>query len=187
MIEAKNSSIVTSIKKNTFSVPFVTPVSQAGNQESRVHRVNIRWMVRRDLTDVLKIEQKCFEYPWSEEDFMTCLYQRNCVGMVAEHQGKIVGFMVYELGRHAIQLLNFGINITCRHQKIGTRMIKKLIGKLRNDRRTRISCAVRERNLPAQLFFRELGFRAVSVARNYYEETQEDAYLMQYRLSSFRS
>ena len=66
-------------------------------------------------------------------------------------------------------------------------MIKKLIGKVRNDRRTRISCAVRERNLPAQLFFRELGFRAVSVARNYYEETQEDAYLMQYRLSSFRS
>ena len=40
---------------------------------------------------------------------------------------------------------------------------------------------VRETNLPAQLFFRQLGFRAVSVLRDFYEDTTEDAYLMQYR------
>jgi ribosomal-protein-alanine N-acetyltransferase len=40
---------------------------------------------------------------------------------------------------------------------------------------------VRETNLSAQLFFRSLGFRAVSVLRDFYEDTTEDAYLMQYR------
>ena len=40
---------------------------------------------------------------------------------------------------------------------------------------------VRETNLAAQLFFRSLGFRAVNVLRNYYDDTPEDAYVMQYR------
>ena len=40
---------------------------------------------------------------------------------------------------------------------------------------------VRETNLDAQLFFRAQGFRAVNVLRDFYEDTTEDAYLMQYR------
>jgi ribosomal-protein-alanine N-acetyltransferase len=60
-------------------------------------------------------------------------------------------------------------------------MIAKLIGKLSSQRRSRITLEVRETNLPAQLFFRTVGFRAVSVLRQYYADTPEDAYLMQYR------
>ncbi len=60
-------------------------------------------------------------------------------------------------------------------------MVRKLIGKLSSQRRTRILLEVRETNLAAQLFFRDSGFRAVSVLRDYYEDTPEDAYLMQYR------
>jgi ribosomal-protein-alanine N-acetyltransferase len=39
---------------------------------------------------------------------------------------------------------------------------------------------VRETNLPAQLFFRSLGFRAISVLKDFYQDTTEDAYLMHY-------
>ena len=44
-------------------------------------------------------------------------------------------------------------------------MIAKLIAKLSSQRRSRIVLEVRETNLAAQLFFRENGFRAVSVLR----------------------
>ena len=57
----------------------------------------------------------------------------------------------------------------------------KLIGKLSQQRRIRITLEVRETNLAAQLFFRSRGFRAVSVLRSFYDDTPEDAYLMQYR------
>jgi ribosomal-protein-alanine N-acetyltransferase len=40
---------------------------------------------------------------------------------------------------------------------------------------------VRETNLPAQVFFRSNGFRAISVMRNFYDDTPEDAYAMQFR------
>ena len=32
-----------------------------------------------------------------------------------------------------------------------------------------------------RLFFKSLGFRAISVLRDYYDDTVEDAYLMQFR------
>ena len=47
--------------------------------------VHIRWMIRRDMSDVLEIENNSFEFPWFEEDFIRCLRQRNCIGMVAEY------------------------------------------------------------------------------------------------------
>ena len=149
--------------------------------------VNIRWMIRRDMPAVLDIEADSFEFPWLEEDFVRCLRQRNCIGMVVEHDDHVVGFMVYELNKTRLHMLNFAVSPQYRRLGVGSQMIGKLIGKLSAQRRSRILLEVRETNLPAQLFFRENGFRAVSVLRNYYEDTPEDAYLMQYRYRMERS
>jgi len=147
-------------------------------QEVRVH---IRWMIRRDMPEVLDIEDESFEFPWLEEDFIRCLRQRNCIGMVAEYEDRVVGFMIYELHKTRIHVLNFAVAADYRRRGVGSQMVAKLIAKLSSQRRCRIVLEVRETNLPAQLFFRENGFRAVSVLRAYYEDTPEDAYLMQYR------
>jgi ribosomal-protein-alanine N-acetyltransferase len=144
-------------------------------------RVHIRWMIRRDMPDILEIEKSSFEFPWSEEDFVRCLRQRNCIGMVCEQGERVVGFMIYELHKSRLHVLNFAVHPGLRQRDIGTQMINKLVGKLSHQRRTRILLEVRERNLPAQLFFRNLGFRAISVLRNFYEDTVEDAYLMEFR------
>jgi len=147
-------------------------------------RVHIRWMIRRDMNDVLEIERGGFEYPWSEDDFVRCLRQRNCIGMVAEIDDRVVGFMIYELHRSRLHVVNFAVHPEFRRQGIGRQMIDKLIGKLSAQRRNRIMLEVRETNLPAQLFFRECGFRAITVLRDFYDDTTEDAYLMQYRYRS---
>src|SRR4051794_41153845 len=143
-------------------------------------RVHIRWMIRRDMPEVLQIEQESFEFAWSEEDFLRCLRQRNCIGMVAEQGEKVVGFMIYELHKAKLHVLNFAVHPTCRRTGVGRQMVVKLLSKLSNHRRTRITLAVRERNLVAQLFFRAQGFRATRVLRAYYEDSGEDAFLMQY-------
>ena len=147
-------------------------------QEIRVH---IRWMIRRDMGEVLHIEQKSFEFPWVDEDFVRCLRQRNCIGMVAEYGERVVGFMIYELHKSRLHVLNFCVDPAYQRRGIGSQMVAKLIGKLSSQRRLRILLEVRETNLAAQLFFRENGFRAISVLHGYYEDTPEDAYLMQYR------
>lgn len=142
--------------------------------------VHIRWMIRRDMPEVLEIENGSFEFSWSEDDFIRCLRQRNCIGMVAELDERIVGFMIYELHRNRLHVLNFAVRSELRRRGIGSQMMRKLVQKLSNQRRNRIMLEVRETNLPAQLFFRANGFRAVSLLKDFYDDTTEDAYLMQY-------
>ena len=146
-------------------------------------RVHIRWMIRRDMPEVLQTEQESFEYSWTEEDFLRCLRQRNCIGMVAEQGEKVVGFMIYELHKNKLHILNFAVHPGCRRLGVGAQMVAKLISKLSSHRRTRITLEVRETNLAAQLFFSKQGFRAVRVLRGYYEDSGEDAFVMQYQFA----
>lgn len=152
-------------------------------QQQKV-RVHIRWMIRRDMPEILEVETRSFEFPWSEEDFIRCLRQRNCIGMVAEYDGHVVGFMIYELHKARLHILNFSVNPECRRLGVGTQMIQKLVSKLSPQRRTKILLEVRETNLAAQLFFRSSGFRATMVLRDFYDDTTEDAYLMAFLYQS---
>lgn len=145
--------------------------------------VNIRWLIRRDMAAVLKIENEAFEFPWTEKDFLNCIRQSNCVGMVTECNEKIVGFMVYELHKSHLNILKFAVATDARRQRVGSQMAQKLIDKLgskMHPNRSVIELIVRESHLAAQLFFRESGFRAVSVLRHHYEESDDDGYLMRY-------
>ncbi len=153
-------------------------MSPGQKQELRVH---IRWMIRRDMAEVLATENESFEFPWSEDEFVRCLRQRNCIGMVADCEDQVAGFMIYELHKTRLHVLNFAVGQDFRRRSIGRQMMSKLTGKLSQQRRSRLLLEVRETNLAAQLFFRAIGFRAVSVLRGYYEDTPEDAYVMQYR------
>jgi ribosomal-protein-alanine N-acetyltransferase len=149
-------------------------------------RVHIRWMIRRDMAEVLAIAAESFEFPWLEEDFIQCLRQGNCIGMVAVHDERVVGFMVYELNTTRIQVLNFAAAADCRRCGVGSQMAAKLIGKLADQGRTELIIEVRETNMDGQLFFRSQGFRAIATLRNCYDGSDEDAYVFAYRLGNTR-
>ena len=59
-------------------------------------------------------------------------------------------------------------------------MVRRLIKKLSADRRSRLVIEVRETNLGAQLFFREMGLLVKSTNRNRYEGVCDDAYQFEY-------
>ena len=103
---------------------------------------------------------------------------------MAEHGETVVGFMIYELHKKRLHILNFAVHPGWRHARVGTQMVAKLVSKLSSHRRNRITLEVRESNLSAQLFFRSQGFRAVRVLPGFYEDSGEDAYRMVYRLTS---
>ena len=129
----------------------------------------------------MAIEAESFEFPWSEDDFLRCLRQRNCIGMVAELDDHVVGFMIYELHKNRLHVLNFAVAGRFRRRGIGTpddRQARRqalaaapqpdLAGSSR-DESCRPSCSS------------AAGFTAVSVLREFYDDTPEDAYVMQYR------
>lgn len=143
--------------------------------------VHVRWMIRRDLPSVLSIEEASFEFPWKGDDFIRALRQRNCIGMVAELGDEVVAYMIYELHKNRIHLLSLAVDPGYRRRGIGTAMVQKLVSKLEYQRRNRVLLEIRETNLSGQLFFKAMGFKAINVLPQFYEQSEEDAYLMQVR------
>jgi ribosomal-protein-alanine N-acetyltransferase len=155
--------------------------------------VHVRWMIHRDLPEVLRIENALFcDQAWTEEEFVRVLRLRYCIGMVAEtkpikngvRDGDIVSYMIYELHRTRLHLLNFAVDPGYQRRGVGRQMVAKLQAKLSNRRRQRIMAEVRETNVDAQLFFRAMKFRCITTLKGCYEErnVSDDAYLFQYRV-----
>jgi ribosomal-protein-alanine N-acetyltransferase len=144
------------------------------------YAVHIRWMIRRDMPEVLEIESHSFEFCWDEETFIRELRQRNCIGMICEFEERVIGFMVYQLHKDRLHILNFAVHQDFRWGGVGRQMIDKLKSKISPQRRNRLLLECRESNTSAQCFFKEVGFRAIAVIKGFYEECDDDAYLMQF-------
>lgn len=139
----------------------------------------LRWMVRRDIPGVLAIENSRLDHPWCGANVIRALRRRNCIGMVADYDGHIEGFAIYEIHRQRIEIVRLAVHPYARREGLGRSMVEKLARKLDPVRRTRLALNVRETNLPAQFFLRAVGFRAVNVIRGHYRDTGEDAYRME--------
>src|SRR5260370_42688090 len=87
-------------------------------------------MIRRNMPEALTAERASFEYSWTEDDFLRCLGQRNCIGMVAENDDRVVGFMIYELHKTRLHILNFAVHPTARRLGIGGRWGAKPVSKV---------------------------------------------------------
>jgi len=125
---------------------------------------NIRWLIRRDMDEVLYIERGTFDQ-WSEPDILAQCKKRNCIGVVAESSdGPIDGWMVYELHRNHIKLIRIAVCTRDRRCGIGTRLIERLKDKLEQQRRNRIEVIVDGRSVTAQMFFSACGFHATPMA-----------------------
>ena len=144
--------------------------------------VHIRWAIRRDLPEILQVENACFEYPLTEEEILQFLRGRNNIGMVAEAGDDVVGLFLYELHKKYIHIYDLAVHPDWQRQGIGTQMVEKLKSKMSPQRRVLLEAEVWERSLGAQQFLRTCGFLAVKVFKDAYPNAPGDAYLMQYRL-----
>lgn len=127
--------------------------------------VHIRWLIRRDLPDVLDIDSRSFFDVWEEEDFVRFMRQRNAIGMVAEFGERIVGFMVYELQKNRLDLIRMAVHPHWRKLDIGTQMVDKLVSKLSTHRRDRIRADVPDDMYMAHAFLKRMGFEAHAIQR----------------------
>ena len=80
---------------------------------------HIRWLIRCDLLAVLAIEQESFEIPWTEADFLCLLRKRNSVGVVAERDKVVRGFLLYERYPEYVRLVNIAVDPAVRRQGVG--------------------------------------------------------------------
>lgn len=114
------------------------------------------------MDEVLRIENARFVEPWTRTDFIRLLRRGGTVGMIAEFQNQIVGYMVYQLEGSGIILLNIAVDPIYSRMSVGTQLIGRLKEKLSWQRRRTIGVEVTDRALGAQRFFASQGFVAVA-------------------------
>jgi [ribosomal protein S18]-alanine N-acetyltransferase len=136
-----------------------------------------RWLLRRDLPDVLAIERASFTAPWNECQFDGLLRRTECFGLVAETGDGVCGYLIGAIDPEQLQLLNLAVTPRWRRHGIGSRLLSALAERLATPRR--LITVVSERNLAAHLFLRARGFRATRILRGHWSGTPDDAYLFE--------
>ena len=144
--------------------------------------IHVRWMIRSDMREVLVIEESSFAEPWNEDDFVRRMRERNCIGMVAEVGGRVVGYMIYYLKKSSLDVTNIAVHPEFRRKGIGTAMLDKLKRKLSMQRRQRLTLQVADYNLRAQVFFRACGMLATGINPQAYSDGS-DAYQFEFLLA----
>ena len=120
---------------------------------------NIRWMLKRDLPEALEIAASS-DHPVDEDWLVARLRRRDCIGRVAEHSERVVGFSVYLLRARKLDLEYFCVHPGFRGQGVGGRLVADLQSKLSplTGKRCVLDCMIRETDLELLQFFRHFGF-----------------------------
>lgn len=129
---------------------------------------HIRWLIRRDIPDVLRADAASFGPKWSYDDFLRHLRRREIIGMSAETNDKVVGYMLYELRKRSLRLLRLAVSPEHCGMGVGRQLITRLVAKLTSHRRGRLLVPVEERNVAAQLFLRACGLRCEKIRGDRY-------------------
>lgn len=141
--------------------------------------VQYRKMTLADVESVYAIELATFPTPWTLDSFYYELNENQFSHyLVAEEDGKLIGFCGMWLVIDAAQITNVAVVETARGRGIGEALMREAIRVAREANMDVMSLEVRVTNKVAQNLYRKLGFEDGGIRKGYYTDNQEDALVM---------
>ena len=138
-----------------------------------------RLLTAHDLPIVLNIEQRSYEFPWTEGIFHDCL-RYGYSSWVIEVDRRIIGYGVMSLAVQECHILNLCVDPDYHGQGVGRRLLEQLLTIARARKADTAFLEVRPTNTQAlSLYFSE-GFNEIGTRRNYYPALfgREDAIIL---------
>ena len=137
-----------------------------------------REMFPADLDQVLEIENRAYQFPWTRSLFAECLETNTC--RVACLDGVIVGHAVLSVAAGEGNLYNICIQRDRQGRGLGRVFMHHLIDLVRNLGAETMFLEVRPSNKVAIALYLSLGFVQVGLRKDYYpsEHGREDAQIM---------
>jgi ribosomal-protein-alanine N-acetyltransferase len=132
--------------------------------------VRLRWLQRRDIGCVFRIGATWSSLGASADEFVDCVESMHSAGIVAEAQGCVVGFVIYQLQRAFSEVIikNIVVMPVWRRHGIGRGLLNLVKSKL-DAGYDRLIAIAPESNVVAQLFLRQEGFTAVRILADYFQ------------------
>ena len=141
--------------------------------------INYRKMERDDVEAIYAIELATFPTPWTLDSFYYELEENQYSHyLVAEEDGKIIGFCGMWLVIDDAQITNVAVVEEARGRKIGEALMDEAMRIAREAGMDMMSLEVRVTNDVAQNLYRKLGFQDGGIRKGYYTDNREDALVM---------
>lgn len=135
-------------------------------------------MTLADLDEVMAIERASFAYPWSSRFFHQEFEVECARSILAEMNGKIVGYVLFWLLPETVDIHNLAVRGEYRRRGVGRILLHKVIVEALRQSSARVTLEVRKSNLAAQKLYESAGFVATGVRKGYYSDDGEDALTM---------
>jgi len=143
--------------------------------------VLIQPMVTADLEQVYEIEKNSFSMPWSwqiwSEEMAKSQMKHYLVARIREQAGIVAGYAGFWLIVDEAYLTNMAVRPEYRRQKIGERLLNRLLELAVENGGRLATLEVRASNTPAQNLYRKFGFEMVAIRKGYYSDNREDAWI----------
>ena len=127
-----------------------------------------------DINQLLDIEHYCYDDPWPREAFEEEIGNGIAgIGMVAEDDGIIVGFITGLTMAQELQVHNIAVHPDYQGRGIGRQLMEAVDALGRAGDYKRISLEVRQDNDIACKLYLSLGFKAVGTRKDFYGPGQD--------------
>ena len=140
--------------------------------------IEIRNMESRDVSQIAKLEELCFNDPWSENSIASELDNKLSHWLVAVEDDNVVGYVGSQTVLGETDMMNIATHPDYRKQGIATRLILGLVDALEKRGSHSLMLEVRASNETAISIYRKLGFSEVGRRKNYYRNPKEDALIL---------
>jgi ribosomal-protein-alanine N-acetyltransferase len=149
-----------------------------------MNAIAIRPMQPRDLARVVQIELDSYAMPWTEGTFRGLLRRRDADLLVAEANGRLVGYAASWSVLDQCELGNVAVEEDWRNRGIGAQLVRAVVERAIERGVREVFLEVRPSNPAAQHLYQNLGFKLVGRRKNYYLEPPEDALVMRLELTN---
>ncbi len=131
-----------------------------------------------DAPDLARISSASLSDSWSQRDFRDTMGQAQGLVLVAEREGKPLGYVVFYFAADEGEIPSIAVSPENRRKGIADALLQSLFTEA--DRRgvSRIFLEVRASNVPAHRLYEKNGFLKAGTRRNFYENPKEDADLL---------
>ena len=137
----------------------------------------IREAHNQDIDQLVAIEELCYDQPWPREAFEEEIEREDVgIGMVAEDEGLVVGFLTGMAVVDEFHMHNLAVHPDFRGRGVARGLIKAAESLCRQRDFRRILLEVREDNEAARNLYLGLGFEAADSRKDYYGPGQ-NAYI----------
>ncbi|MEC9205604.1 MAG: ribosomal protein S18-alanine N-acetyltransferase [Pseudomonadota bacterium] len=138
--------------------------------------IHIRPMGFDDLSQVIQIENKSYDYPWSNKILYGCLENKyDCY--VAAQNGEVLGYLISKISFPESHILNLTVENRQREKGIGSQLLDLALSKSKLLGSQAIFLETRKTNEAAKHLYNKYEFKKIGIRPNYYKtkDGKEDA------------